>query len=103
MHTESDPLSKIVAGGANNTSGGKAWLYNTVSLVAVYAVGTIGWFISYKAGAWEADPGLPAPDSPAGKDTVTIIGLVLGYISAALYLWYVLPLRARRLGGEKKN
>ncbi|KAL2758433.1 hypothetical protein ACRALDRAFT_2040618 [Sodiomyces alcalophilus JCM 7366] len=87
---ESDPLRKIVAVG-DETSGGKAWLYNTLSLVAVYIVGILGWFVSYKAGAWEADPDLPAPDSPGEKDTFTMIGLVLGYISAALYLCARIP------------
>ncbi|ROT41717.1 vacuolar membrane PQ loop repeat protein [Sodiomyces alkalinus F11] len=90
IHAETEPLRKIVTGG-DETSGGKAWLYNTLSLVAVYSVGILGWFISYKAGAWDADPDLPVPDSPAEKDAVTMIGLVLGYISAALYLCARIP------------
>lgn len=59
---------------------------NALCLVAVYIVGTVAWFISYKAGAWDADE--PAPDSPTEvNNPLEWAGLTLGYISAVLYLW----------------
>lgn len=59
---------------------------NALSLVAVYIIGTVAWFISYKAGAWDADE--PAPDVPEeANNPLEWAGLTLGYISAVLYLW----------------
>lgn len=57
--------------------------------MAVYAIGFLGWFISYKAGAWKsADPAPPA-DPDAERTTLEFIGLILGYASAFFYLAYV--------------
>lgn len=63
----------------------------TLSLLAVYVVGFAGWFISYKAGAWNAkDPG--PHQSPGGeKQPLEIAGLALGYASAAFYLCARIP------------
>ena len=59
---------------------------NALSLIAVYVVGTVAWFISYKAGAWDADE--PTPDTPEDvNNPLEWAGLTLGYISAVLYLW----------------
>lgn len=59
---------------------------NVLSLVAVYVVGIVAWFISYKAGAWDADE--PAPDAPEeANNPLEWAGLTLGYTSAVLYLW----------------
>lgn len=67
--------------------GGSA-LNNALSLVAVYGIGFAGWFLSYKAGAWDIDePGVPEPSDE--KNVMEIVGLTLGYTSAVCYLWYV--------------
>lgn len=96
-HTESsmDPLRKIVTG-EDDTPDTNPWLHNTLSLLAVFVVGFLGWFVSYQVGAWDNDePGVP--DSPdKAKSTLEVAGLALGYISAVLYLWYVV-LRHRRV------
>lgn len=91
-HTESsmDPLRKIVTG-EDETPDSKPWLHNTLSLLAVYVIGFAGWFVSYKVGAWESgDPGTPdAPDE--AQSPMELAGLILGYISAALYLCARIP------------
>lgn len=90
-HTESsmEPLRKIVTG-EDETPDSSPWVHNTLSLLAVYVIGFAGWFVSYKVGAWESgDPG--TPDAPEDAQTpIELAGLVLGYISAALYLWCVI-------------
>lgn len=59
---------------------------NILSLVAVYVVGIVAWFISYKAGAWDAEePASGGPDE--ANNPLEWAGLTLGYISAVLYLW----------------
>ncbi|KAM3503259.1 hypothetical protein MY11210_008794 [Beauveria gryllotalpidicola] len=63
----------------------KPWVQNLVSLVAVYVIGSLGWFISYKAGAWKSDPGPPS-DPDGERTTLEFIGLILGYASAFFYL-----------------
>jgi hypothetical protein len=67
-----------------------------MSLVAVWAVGAAGWFLSYKMGAWGVgDGGAPVPGEDGGaelmKEPVALVGMVLGYASAVCYLWYVPP------------
>ena len=88
-HTESsmEPLRKIVTG-EDDTPDSSPWIHNTLSLLAVYVIGFAGWFVSYKVGAWESgDPG--TPDAPEDTQTpMELAGLILGYISAILYLWY---------------
>ncbi|KAF4457276.1 hypothetical protein F53441_750 [Fusarium austroafricanum] len=91
-HTESsmEPLRKIVTG-EDETPDSKPWLHNTLALLAVYVIGFAGWFVSYKVGAWES--GEPStPDAPEESQTpIELAGLVLGYISAALYLCARIP------------
>jgi solute carrier family 66 (lysosomal lysine-arginine transporter), member 1 len=86
-HEESamEPLRKMVTG-EDDTPDSNPWLHNTLSLLAVYLIGFAGWFISYKAGAWDKDePGLP--DAPSDtENTLEIVGLTLGYLSAICYL-----------------
>jgi hypothetical protein len=66
--------------------GSNSFSQNILSLVAVYVVGTVAWFISYKAGAWDAEE--PAPGGPdEANNPLEWAGLTLGYISAVLYLW----------------
>ncbi|ATY61229.1 vacuolar membrane PQ loop repeat [Cordyceps militaris] len=63
----------------------KPWVRNLASLVAVYVIGSLGWFISYKAGAWKSDP-TPPSDPNEERTTLELVGLALGYASAFFYL-----------------
>lgn len=65
---------------------GRAWLSNVLALLAVWVVGGLGWFVSYKFGAWDVDVPPGAPPPPEEEPTYQI-GSVLGYISAVFYLW----------------
>ena len=87
-HEESsiEPIRKLVQG-EDETPDSSPWLHNALSLIAVYVIGFAGWFVSYKAGAWGSEePGVPdAPNKERG--VLEIVGLALGYFSAACYLW----------------
>ncbi|KAF3903832.1 hypothetical protein AA313_de0208044 [Arthrobotrys entomopaga] len=52
---------------------------NTVSVVVVVMVGSGGWFIAWKAGAWNPPGDMPNTTAPLGA-------LVLGYASSFFYL-----------------
>lgn len=70
---------------------------NISSLLAVYAVGAAGWFVSYKAGAWDSVEPDPAPGTPEQADNpLEFAGLTLGYVSAVFYLWYVWAMDPRK-------
>lgn len=85
-----DTLTRILTGeDPAGRSRGRQWLNNALSLAAVYLVGAAGWFVSWRMGAWEANPGLPDPGD--ALEPTAVVGMVLGYLSALLYLWYVLP------------
>lgn len=87
--TEHSPLldrqgeepNKAASGG--EAADNRPWLVNTLALLAVWIVGGLGWFVSYKFGAWDVEtPGASQPpENPTHK-----IGAVLGYISAVFYL-----------------
>ena len=63
---------------------GRPGLSNALALLAVWLVGGLGWFVSYKFGAWDVEP--PAvPPAPEEEPTYQI-GTVLGYTSAVFYL-----------------
>ncbi|KAK7734685.1 hypothetical protein SLS53_007788 [Cytospora paraplurivora] len=87
-----DPLTRIVTG-EDDTPQRSAWLTNTLSLAAVYALGVAAWFISREvlpaAGGGED----PAPSDPAGeaKQPVVVLGMALGYFSAVCYLCARIP------------
>lgn len=81
-----DPLTRIITG-EDDTPDSNPWLHNTLSIVAVWAVGAAGWFISYKMGAW--DGGVPSDGGESAEMPEKTIGMVLGYFSAVCYLWYV--------------
>ncbi|KAJ4147848.1 hypothetical protein LMH87_002350 [Akanthomyces muscarius] len=66
------------------------WKKNLLSLVVVYVVGFVGWYTSYKAGAWKSDPAPPS-DPNEERTTLEIVGLALGYASAFFYLAARLP------------
>lgn len=69
-----------------------SWSSNAASLLAVYVVGFAGWYLSYKAGAYnETDP-VVFNTVEVSADLLEKIGMVLGYFSAVCYLWYVLQL-----------
>lgn len=86
-HTESslEPLRKIVAA-EDETEDSRPWLHNTLSILAVYVIGFVGWFVSYKAGAFKASDPAPPTDPSESKSTLEVVGLVLGWASAVLYL-----------------
>ncbi|EGY20937.1 vacuolar membrane PQ loop repeat protein [Verticillium dahliae VdLs.17] len=92
VHTETslEPLRKIVTG-EDDTPDSNPWLHNTLSLLAVWLVGAAGWFISYKAGAWDADHGSSDPQSPEEDGIMAKVGLALGYFSAVCYLLARVP------------
>ncbi|KAL1845122.1 hypothetical protein VTK73DRAFT_1071 [Phialemonium thermophilum] len=85
-----DPLTRIITGdGEDSTHGRATWINNALSLGAVYVVGAAGWVVSWRMGAWDADPGLPEPDD--ATQPTAVLGLVLGYISAICYLCARIP------------
>ncbi|KAI5778226.1 vacuolar membrane PQ loop repeat protein [Geopyxis carbonaria] len=58
---------------------------NAFSIIVVCVVGTMGWFIAWKTGAWGAqDDSLTDENIPVGAE-------ILGYISAVLYLTARIP------------
>ncbi|KJR82692.1 vacuolar membrane pq loop repeat protein [Sporothrix schenckii 1099-18] len=92
-----DPLRRIITG-EDETPDSNPWLHNTLSLVAVWIVGALGYFVSYRMGAWDAtDPvdgggGNAANPAPSKEDDVYAkIGLALGYCSAVFYLCARIP------------
>lgn len=88
-HEESgfDPIRRVVTG-EDETPDSNPALHNALSIAAVYIVGALGWFVSYKAGAWDTPE---SPDLPEAKSTVAIIGMSLGYLSAICYLCARIP------------
>lgn len=88
-----DPLARIITG-EDETPQRSAWLTNSLSLGAVYALGVAAWFVSREVvGADAAVPGDDgAPGEDGGKgDLKMVVGLVLGYMSAACYLCARIP------------
>ncbi|EFY93064.1 vacuolar membrane PQ loop repeat protein [Metarhizium acridum CQMa 102] len=59
-HRESalEPIRKVVTG-QDETVERRPWLNNLLGLAAIYVIGFAGWFISYKAGIWDGDNGIP--------------------------------------------
>lgn len=65
-----------------------SWSSNAACLLGVYVVGFAGWYLSYKAGAYnETDP-VVLDDADGSSNLLEKIGMVLGYFSAVCYLWY---------------
>ncbi|CAJ2504366.1 Uu.00g117600.m01.CDS01 [Anthostomella pinea] len=82
-----DPIKRSVTG-EDETPDSNPWLHNSLSIVAVYVVGAVGWFVSYRAGAWDQPDG----DEQSDMDTpVAVVGMVLGYASAICYLCARIP------------
>jgi solute carrier family 66 (lysosomal lysine-arginine transporter), member 1 len=85
-HEQTNPDAvKRLSSSDDESSGATSRLTNCLAIVAIYVVGSAGWFISYSVGAWDNanDTDAPDPSSP-----VAISGMVLGYASALCYLWY---------------
>lgn len=80
-----DPLTRIVTG-EDETPDSNPWLHNAIAVLAVWVVGVVGWFISYKMGAWNVEDGSP---EDVDKTVSSVLGMILGYFSALCYLWYV--------------
>ncbi|KAH6854994.1 PQ loop repeat-domain-containing protein [Chaetomium sp. MPI-CAGE-AT-0009] len=85
-----DPLARIITG-EDDTPDSRPWLHNTLSLVAVWAVGVAGWFVSYKMGAWAAAPGGDDVGDVVAAEPTAVVGMVLGYASAVCYLCARIP------------
>lgn len=69
-----------------------SWMSNTASLIGVYVAGFIGWYLSYKAGAYkQADPVVFNAAVQASPDLLEKIGIILGYFSAVCYLCARVP------------
>ena len=65
----------------------RTWLKNTISILGIIVVGTAGWAIAWRTGAWR-----PTPTSPDGDAHRGPVGAeILGYISAVLYLGARIP------------
>ncbi|EXV00608.1 PQ loop repeat family protein [Metarhizium robertsii] len=85
-HRESalEPIRKVVTG-QDETLERRPWLNNVLGLTAIYVVGFAGWFVSYKAGIWDGDNGIPdgGVSDPSTEDEFKAkFGLALGYVSA---------------------
>jgi uncharacterized protein with PQ loop repeat len=65
----------------------RAWLKNTISILAIIIAGTVGWAIAWKTGAWRPTPTRPHEDAHRGP----VGAEILGYISAVLYLGARIP------------
>lgn len=75
--------------GEDETPDTNPWLHNSLSLLAVWIIGAVGWFISYKIGAWDRPE---VPDEPTSAETTSaVVGMVLGYVSALCYLCARIP------------
>ncbi|KAI1260347.1 PQ-loop-domain-containing protein [Xylariaceae sp. FL1019] len=88
-HEESglDPIKRAVTG-EDETPSSHPWLSNSLSIFLIYVVGAAGWFISYRAGAWDRPDDFETPDT---SSPVAIGGMVLGYASALCYLCARIP------------
>ncbi|KAK6356611.1 hypothetical protein TWF718_000958 [Orbilia javanica] len=63
----------------SNNGSAKVAIRNTISVILVLFVGTAGWFIAWKTGAWGPQGDIPDTEAPMGA-------LVLGYASSFFYL-----------------
>ncbi|KAL2223314.1 PQ loop repeat-domain-containing protein [Thermoascus aurantiacus ATCC 26904] len=78
-----DSLAKIVEEGE---SGRRAWVKNVLSVLAICAIGAVGWLIAWRTGMWT-----PAPRGHGGGTNKAAGAQVVGYFSAACYLSARLP------------
>jgi len=76
-----DSLSKILE--EDDSPNANPWLRNTLSILAVIAVGTAGWAIAWQSGVW-----IPTPEDSDVPETIqaAVGAKILGYASAVCYL-----------------
>lgn len=58
-----------------------SWTWNAINLLVVCLIGTIGWIIAWRAHLWR-----PTPTEDSGDGGGPVGAVVLGYVSAVLYL-----------------
>lgn len=76
------------------TSTKREWIKNTLGILAILVIGTVGWAIAYRAGLWvpAAAPGDEGGHTGSGKGKKIPVGAeILGYASAVLYLGARIP------------
>ena len=93
---QQEPLAKIFeesdAGSSTTGSRTSRTLKNTLSIIGIVAVGTIGWLIAYRTGTWKPVPPPELEPTPSADPIASPAGAqFLGYISAVLYLTARLP------------
>ena len=76
-----DTLTKILE--EDQSEDANPWVRNTLSILAVLAVGVAGWAIAWQSGVWEP---APVDDVPVSAEENAGGAKVLGYISALCYL-----------------
>lgn len=75
-----DPMVDVL----KNNEPKNVWAYNTLAILAVCFVGTMGWVIAYKNGLWNPSPLESDPESD--KPAISAVAEFSGYISALFYL-----------------
>lgn len=80
-----DPLVRILE--ESDESGARLWVKNIFSILAIVAVGSVGWAIAYESGVWKPSSEKHASD---GKSMATG-AQILGYLSAVAYLGARIP------------
>ena len=82
---QDEPLARILE--ESDSKGTRLWFKNTLSILAICAVGTVGWALAYESKTWK-----PVPiDSHLDHEHMAIGAQVLGYASAVAYLGARLP------------
>lgn len=82
---EINPIKRVITG-EDETPSNSTWLHNTLGIAAIWVIGAAGWFLSYRAGAFD-QPDAGAPEDVSPDTPVAILGMVMGYVSAVCYLW----------------
>lgn len=82
-----DTLAQILEERPTNSTT-RTVIKNTLSILAILAIGAGGWALAWRAGAWK-----PTPVNDSGKESdPTPLGAeILGYLSAVLYLGARIP------------
>jgi len=97
VSAQQEPLAKIFeepdSERAATSSPTAKILKNTLFILGVVAVGSLGWLVAYKTGTWQptAPEKSDRPHHPTSPDSNPAGAQFLGYVSAALYLCARLP------------
>jgi hypothetical protein len=78
-----DSIAKIIED--DDTATGTTWVRNLVSVLLVCVVGTAGWAVAWKSGAWTPTPA-PEDGVILEPQQVAVGAQILGYFSAVCYL-----------------